>query len=369
MTRNCILCDVEITDKNDTKEHIIPNAIGGRKKVSGFICNGCNNETGSKWEVELAKQLNPLSLLLGIKRERGKAPSQTFEMSSGQKIKLAHDGQMKSALPTYEETRIDGKVRIHMTARNEQEAKKRIKGIQKKYPEANINFEVNHRTQYPDEPINVNLSFGGLEVGRSLVKSALAVIHESNVDARCCEQAINYLKFDNAEPCFGYYYSADPIIDRPVGTPLHCVYVKGSDLDNSIVGYVELFGYQRMALCLSSNYQGEFFEACYAINPLDGTDLNVNLDLQFDLEQVDDCYNYKLIPEGSIQKALGYILDTAIKRDYERERDRVINGAVQFGFENCGATKGEDLTKEQYEKMCKLALEKMRPFMKSRTLR
>ncbi|GAL13836.1 hypothetical protein JCM19233_4843 [Vibrio astriarenae] len=74
----CALCDVEITEKNDTKEHLIPNAIGGRKKVKGFICENCNNASGDDWESELAKQLNPLSLFFGISRERGEAPPQLF---------------------------------------------------------------------------------------------------------------------------------------------------------------------------------------------------------------------------------------------------------------------------------------------------
>ena len=29
----CALCDETITSQNDTKEHLIPNAIGGRKKI------------------------------------------------------------------------------------------------------------------------------------------------------------------------------------------------------------------------------------------------------------------------------------------------------------------------------------------------
>ena len=74
----CALCDMEITEKNDTKEHLIPNAIGGRKKIKGFICNSCNKASGDNWDSELAKQLNPFSLFFGITRERGEAPSQLF---------------------------------------------------------------------------------------------------------------------------------------------------------------------------------------------------------------------------------------------------------------------------------------------------
>jgi len=362
------LCDIEITDKNDTKEHIIPNAIGGRRKVSGFICDDCNNKSGSNWEAELAKQLNPLSLLFDVQRERGKAPSQIFGTSPGEKVKLHNDGQMEQVTPTYKETRTGERVHIHMTARNEKEARKRIKGVKKKYPDANIDWQVKHEIRYSSEPINVNLSFGGLEVGRSLVKSALAVVFECGIDPHCCEEALGYLKHD-AEPCFGYFYSSDPIIDRPMGMPLHCIYVKGDPVEKLIIGYVEFFGYQRVALCLSSNYQGQSFEGCYAINPLDATEQNLKIQFSLTPDIVADCYDYKLIPEGSIQKALGYVLDSAIQRDYEREKRRVIDSAVQYGFENCGAEKGAELTPEQHKKMYQLALEKMRPFLESKVPR
>ena len=63
-------CGSRITEDTSTKEHVVPNAIGGRKRVTGFICNSCNNKTGAVWDAELARQLNPLGLLLGIRRQR-----------------------------------------------------------------------------------------------------------------------------------------------------------------------------------------------------------------------------------------------------------------------------------------------------------
>lgn len=90
----CALCDNEITDKNDTREHIIPNSIGGRKKVKKFICISCNKKTGETWDSELAKQIHQLSLYLGTKRERGEVPSQIFETRDGKKITLNADASM-----------------------------------------------------------------------------------------------------------------------------------------------------------------------------------------------------------------------------------------------------------------------------------
>ena len=48
--RKCFLCKVPLTSENDSKEHIIPQSIGGRKKVKGFICQDCNSTTGQEWD-------------------------------------------------------------------------------------------------------------------------------------------------------------------------------------------------------------------------------------------------------------------------------------------------------------------------------
>ena len=84
----CALCDAEITKNNDTREHLIPNAIGGRKKVKGFICNSCNNKSGAEWDADLANKLNPLSLFFRIQREQGEVPPQSFSTTGGEEYTL-----------------------------------------------------------------------------------------------------------------------------------------------------------------------------------------------------------------------------------------------------------------------------------------
>jgi HNH endonuclease len=39
--RACALCETTITAENDSDEHLIPNALGGRRKASGFLCRAC----------------------------------------------------------------------------------------------------------------------------------------------------------------------------------------------------------------------------------------------------------------------------------------------------------------------------------------
>jgi transposase-like protein len=63
----CALCHVELSEANYTREHIIPNAIGGRLKIADFICQSCNSTFGYLWDAELAKQLNWFSVALNCR--------------------------------------------------------------------------------------------------------------------------------------------------------------------------------------------------------------------------------------------------------------------------------------------------------------
>ena len=42
----CALCEAPSGNGNDSREHILPNAIGGRKTVRGFLCRVCNTMAG-----------------------------------------------------------------------------------------------------------------------------------------------------------------------------------------------------------------------------------------------------------------------------------------------------------------------------------
>ena len=258
----CAICDVEITDDNDTKEHLIPNAIGGRKKVKGFICKSCNNKSGDDWESELAKQLNPLSLFFGISRERGEAPSQLFETTSGDKLKLNADGSMDITKPLYDEKPLEAGsgVQVQIRARSLPEVKRMLQGVKRKYPQVDLDElldSAKSESSYCRDMLYFNFAFGGHDAGRSIVKSALALAVSSGIPVDICREAVDYLKNEGSEACFGYFYESDLIKNRPEGIPLHCVSIKGCSETQQVIGYVEYFGVQRVVLCLASSYNVE----------------------------------------------------------------------------------------------------------------
>lgn len=364
----CALCDVKITEENDTKEHLIPNAIGGRKKVKGFICESCNNASGDDWESELAKQLNPLGLFFGISRERGEAPSQLFETTGGDKLNLNVDGSMDIEKPLYSERPLESGagVQVQIKARSIPEAKRMLQGIKRKFPQVDLNEllgNVISESSYCPDMLHFNFSFGGHEAGRSIVKSALALAVSSGIPAKECTEAISYLRNDEAEACFGYFYERDLVENRPEGIPLHCVSIKGCSKTKQVIGYVEYFGVQRVILCLTKSYEGQDVSSTYAINPITGEVLDLVVDLNLSNSDIREAYDYKKIPNGSVEAAFGEVIPTGMKASLEKEKNRVLNEAVMHAFKNCGAKEGEMLMPEHVNKLTGLMMEKLEPFI------
>ena len=131
----CAFCRTPITASNDSWEHIIPNSIGGRKRIKGFICRECNSNRGQDWDTELTKWLNPLSLYLGINRQRGQNPAQNISTLSGSEVRLNPDGTLTIPNPQIIRTSQAGTTSINVKARTPEEMQTIVKNILKKTPQ------------------------------------------------------------------------------------------------------------------------------------------------------------------------------------------------------------------------------------------
>src|ERR1700733_315962 len=91
---HCALCNVVLTPENNSREHLLPNGIGGQKTVRNVLCKPCNDRTGAEWDAVVSKQLNPLNLLFAIKRDRGSVQAEDYTTVSGQKVRKHPEGHL-----------------------------------------------------------------------------------------------------------------------------------------------------------------------------------------------------------------------------------------------------------------------------------
>ncbi len=71
----CYSCNVTLNKRNKSVEHIIPNAIGGKRKAYNLLCKSCNEHFGKTIDNVLAAQLGRFGFLLNIPLDRGAHPA------------------------------------------------------------------------------------------------------------------------------------------------------------------------------------------------------------------------------------------------------------------------------------------------------
>ncbi|MDM3878268.1 HNH endonuclease [Pseudomonas alloputida] len=362
-----MLCDSPLSDANDSEEHIVINAIGGRYKVSGVLCVQCNNGAGQTWDSALAKDLQSLGLLIGVKRERGVLPSLAVENLDGEQLLLHADGSMSPARASFSQTPESyGSMRIELVARSVEEARKILKGVKRKYSNFDLESAIASagvQSRYSRSPLSFSMEFGGALSGRSLVKSVLCFAVVNGVVAKDCTNARQYLLEDGAEACFGYWYESDLMLHRPEGVPLHFVAVSNQGTDGQLLGYIEFFGVRRMVVCLAESYSGAAVHASYCIDPRSSERINVEFDLGLDRVDIRASYNYDRIPDGSIERAFDSILRQAVKRSAVKARDQAIDRAVQYAFSNLGVDEGAILTERDVQKLSDLLMHELTPYV------
>ncbi|MHC6051529.1 HNH endonuclease [Ralstonia solanacearum] len=366
-SKKCALCSDTLSAKNKTKEHVIPNAIGGRKKTTEFICNDCNNKLGRSWDADLARQLNWFSLAVGISRERGESPRQVVQTIAGDKYWLLNDGSLTPEKSSYLEEDLGGKIKISLTAKTVEEAKQRLKGIARKYPKFDIEkamSELEVATNYLDSPLHVSLSLGGANAGRSLVKTAFAFASECGVPHSQCEKALEYLINPEAEAIpFGFAYLSDLVEGRPKDRIFHCVSLHGDSKKKRLWSYIEYFGIFRIVVLLSDQYGGPDRNEIYTIDPISGERVAAKVRSQVSEEEFSSLMKGNGFDQEKHKAAADYALPIILDRSRSRSLERSVKEGFDHAAKQLGIKENEIIPKEKAAKFTGLMMEKISPFI------
>ena len=220
--------------------------------------------------------------------------------------------------------------------------------------------QVSPTQEYLEEPIQMSHTFGGKLAGRSTIKSCLALAYEAGLTIDDCENAKDSLLSDG-ELCFGYYNASDPIRNRPQHVPLHCVHISADPESGQVLGYVEYFGFQKMVACLSSNYRGPVRELTYAINPLTGKELDVEVVLHLTPDDIREIYDYKRWDDERAKTDLASALEVWREIDRDRAISHAVEDAIEYACSQMGIQEGDELSDDKISEFCNYAFEKLAP--------
>ena len=362
----CAICGTTLIKSNSSREHVIPNAIGGRKTVGNFICINCNSLTGTQWDNELVNQLKPLCTLLNIKRGRGKNQPIPVETVKGRELILNPDRSMAPLKPVIEEHDLGGKTEINIQARSKKELQEILTGLKKKHPNIDVDkllAEANDIQEHSEDLLKFSLEFGDLNSGKSVVKSCLALAYEAGLRIDECEHAKSYLQSDG-EPCFGYFNEWDVVNNRPENTIFHCVHVCGYPANRQVLAYVEYFNCERIVACLSSSYDGKAFSHSYAVDPVTGMELGIEIELKIKPEEISEIYAYKKVSTEKRRQALEAVLMCWLKQDRERAFGDAAEDAFTFAYAKCGVKPGDIISDQLAAEVINAIMYRLDPFLR-----
>lgn len=361
MSSICAICGQGIAPADDSREHILPNAIGGRRTVGNFLHGDCNNRAGQTWDAGLEKQLRPLALHIGIKRQSGKNLRMAVTTTAHEDFLLDVGGKLAMAKPVVERTPVLNGEHIDVMAGSISQAREFLKALKREYPKVNVEATIagaESQRRYAKGNINIKLNFGGPSSGRSLVKSALAQAHYAGIPIEQCGDALSYLRETDAQPCFRFYDDDDLVDGRPPNMPLHCVAIDANPATGLILGYVEYFGIHRIVVCLGRDYTSNRLQSVYALDPRTGKELQVAVHIDLDAKDIRAIYNCERVNVKKRLEVADAILSSISSAQQTDEGKHVVRESLDFAWTNCGGVPGQPLETEHLDRLKELFVER-----------
>jgi hypothetical protein len=176
----CIFCPNELTE--DTKpEHILLNALGGRKETRCVDCSACNGKFGSTIDAEVAKQVAVIRNALQLESGRGRAAPMLRNIQSGNDIiNLMNDGTPELVAKPFTVRKLeDGRFEVHVTTKSVDEVGRYVPhmarqiGCSEEQLLEHLKSATGSSIERRPDPVHHHISLGGPLAVRSAAKSAL----------------------------------------------------------------------------------------------------------------------------------------------------------------------------------------------------
>ena len=155
----------------------------------------------------------------------------------------------------------------------------------------------------------------------------------------------------------------DVVTNRPAKVFFHCIFVSGDPTSGQILAYAEYFGCWRIVACLSSDYNGDPFSCCYAIDPVTGQELDIDVHLNFTPEDMASISAGEKVDYSKMEKALSPLVETYMERATGASIAHAAEDAEEFALANSGVQPGEVLSDEQIANLIGLAWQRLAPFL------
>lgn len=287
--KNCYKCNDPLEGKRITEEHIVLNAIGGRLKSTELICKTCNGKFGEGPDKALARDLQPLSTMLGIKRERGDNKPLLMQDKSGKEFRVGEPGvnpQLQRPYIRIKELENGGKG-VNIVAKDMEQLRSILQGQLKagNLTQADVDKILEKASTQENEhrpTLHKTISISP-EAFPSIIKSAVNYYVHITDDAATIKPVIPYITGEK-EPTEILTIITPDTLPYPEASDgvTHMIHVEGSGQTGLLYCMMEYFGIYHYLVMLSDSYSGPDVNSTYCYDVLN--DRQVKRDFSWPLD-------------------------------------------------------------------------------------
>lgn len=311
VTKYCYLCLTPLVNKSVvSKEHIIPEALGGILCSKDLLCAVCNSHFGNTIDIALIEEMRPIQEVLDLSTSKSGKPNPV----------LMYDDEIKKEVfiqngkPTLKRTKpkieiIDNQLVITGEVRSIYEIRSLLEGLKRKYPQIDIEEVLRkHADSLVPQPKlvhgDVNVSFGSIDGLRGIVKILVNLFIVYGGKIQEVSHLFPFLKRDRtlnivsvSPSCFTY---------APTETELsHVLHLRADSKTGYLVGYIDLYNVFDCIILLGQEYSGPNMEVSYIFDLKQKSEIKRNI--LFDYTNQDIISSLKEDPSDKHVKRLEHV--------------------------------------------------------------
>lgn len=359
---NCYICQKEITKDNETEEHIILNAIGGTLKPKTLICKQCNSQLGNEIDSELANQLNFISNMLNIERDRKPVPNiELKSITTGIPILLRPGGKPVMKIPQVNE---DNKKNIFIKVPNIKQAKKVLNGLKRKRTKIDISKALSEFTtekRYLDEEYRLNIVIGGDKAFRSICKMAVNLYMLKDGSRKYIKHLIPYILGNEESNCVQYYYDNPNIISKTNNEVLHSIIINGNKEEKLLSAYIELFNFYKFVVLFNDKYDGNNINISYYFDVLQRKEIIKSNEYNLSKHEINELINNSNTPSKKIIAEVNKILHFSHEKQASEHIDILLQKALDNSLNKY--SENEIYTEEMGDKFIDEIMKQITPWL------
>jgi len=178
--------------------------------------------------------------------------------------------------------------------RSEEEAKKILKGLKRKFPEINeeaILKKAKVEEKYIDSKIKCQINIGSSRSFRSICKTAVEFYMLGGGNRDNIIALIPYIKGDEDKDVVWYYYPENDVIKKEKNEVLHSLTVIGDTCQRMLYSYVEFFNAYKFIVFLNNDYNGPDVKYSYTYDILNKKEVAKNIDWFISKDELLELFN------------------------------------------------------------------------------